>query len=224
MDLSYCVPLVNRIQDMINAPNLKAIFKPQGLPSLFEEISEFLKDHNKKVLRISLSNLPFEHNTREIIGNAIGRHLLEIGRKGKLSKRPVVLILDEAHQFLNQQIREQNEHFPLDSFGLIAKEGRKYSLTIVISTQRPRDIPEDVLSQVGIFLIHRLTNDYDLTVVERAAGTISKETMSVLPNLIPGESILLGVSIEQPILLKMHAPVHPPLSKGPDYQLYWRGA
>lgn len=222
LDMSYCVPLINRIQDMINAPNLRAIFNPKGLPSLFEEISSFLKDKSQRVLRISLSNLPFEHNTREIVANAIGRHLLEIARRGKLYTTPLVVILDEAHQFLNQYLREKNEHFPLDSFGLIAKEGRKYALSVVLSTQRPRDIPEDVLSQVGMFLIHRLTNDHDLSVVERAAGTISRDTMTLLPNLLPGESVLLGVGVDEPVLMRMHQPLNPPLSRGADYQKYWR--
>ncbi|MCW0470173.1 DUF853 family protein [Vibrio chagasii] len=41
------------------------------------------------------------------------------------------------------------------------KEGRKYSLNVVIATQRPRDIPEDVLSQIGSLIVHRLTNFHD---------------------------------------------------------------
>ncbi len=222
MDMAYCVSMINRIQDMINSPNLKAIFSPKGIPSLFEEISEFQKDPKQKVLRISLGNLPFEHSTREIIANAIGRHLLEMARKGKYSKKPLVVVLDEAHQFLNQHLKEKNEHYHLDSFGLIAKEGRKYALTIVISTQRPRDIPEDVLSQVGVFLIHRLTNDYDLNVIERAAGTITHETMKLIPSLVPGQAVYLGVNIDQPIVLKMNKPKNPPMSRGADYQKYWR--
>jgi DNA helicase HerA-like ATPase len=222
LDMAYCVSLINRIQDMINSPNLKAIFNPKGMPSLFEEISGFFKDPAQKVLRISLSNLPFEHNTREIVANAIGRHLLEMARRGKFSKKPTVVVLDEAHQFLNQYLKEKNEHYPLDSFGLIAKEGRKYALNIILSTQRPRDIPEDVLSQVGVYLIHRLTNEYDLNVVERAAGTISRDTMKTIPTLLPGEAVYLGVNIEQPVLLRVDSPKNPPLSRGPDYQKYWK--
>jgi uncharacterized protein len=222
IDLSYCVPMINRIQDMINAPNLAAIFRPKGLPSLFEEIANFLADPQSKVLRISLKNLPFEHHTREIIGNAIGRHLLDLARRSKFLKRPLLLFVDEAHQFLSKTLREQNEYFPLDAFGLIAKEGRKYSFNIVLSTQRPRDIPEDVLSQVGIFLIHRLTNEHDLGVVERASGTISRETMSRLPKLTPGQAILVGVNIDDPLLIKVAAPENKPDSRGPNYQEYWK--
>lgn len=224
MDMAYCVAMINRIQDMIHSPNLKAIFNPKGMNSIFEEISSFIKDPSQKVLRISIGNLPFEHHAREIVANAIGRHLLEMARRGRFTKKPMVVVLDEAHQFLNQYLKEKNEHFPLDAFGLIAKEGRKYALTITLATQRPRDIPEDVLSQVGVYLIHRLTNEYDLNVIERAAGTISRETMKIIPNLLPGEAVFLGVNIEKPIVLKMHRPINPPASRGPDYQRHWKNS
>lgn len=222
IDLSYCVPLVNRIQDMINSPNLAAIFRPKGIPSLFEELNNFLGDKEARVLRISLKYLPFEYNTREIVGNAIGRFLLEMARRGKFVENPILVALDEAHQFLTKALRDNNENFPLDAFGLIAKEGRKYALSIIISTQRPRDIPEDVLSQVGVFLIHRLTNDHDLGVIERASGAINHKTMEVVPRLVPGQCVLVGVGIDEALFIKMHTPRNRPESRGPNYQLYWK--
>lgn len=71
----------------------------------------------------------------------------------------------------------------LDAFELIAKEGRKYGLNICLSTQRPRDITEGVLSQMGTLVVHRLTNDRDREVVERACGEIDRSASSFLPNL-----------------------------------------
>ncbi|MFV9997102.1 MAG: hypothetical protein AB8W37_04425 [Arsenophonus endosymbiont of Dermacentor nuttalli] len=56
------------------------------------------------------------------------------------------VFIDEAHQFLNKKIGDELNRFELDVFGNIAKEGRKFGLNVVIATQRPRDIPEDVLS------------------------------------------------------------------------------
>jgi DNA helicase HerA-like ATPase len=58
---------------------------------------------------------------------------------------PLLVFIDEAHQFLNKRIGEETNRFELDAFGNIAKEGRKYGLNTIIATQRPRDIPEDVL-------------------------------------------------------------------------------
>ena len=221
-DLADCMLLVDRIQDMIHAPNFKCLFKPNGLPSIFSVIHEFLTSSNHKVLRISLEKLPFEHHTREIVGNAIGRHLLMRARNGGFKKKPLVLILDEAHQFLSKATRDSNLHFPLDSFGLIAKEGRKYGFTVCLSTQRPRDIPEDILSQMGTYLVHRMNNHLDLSIVERAAGNIDAETMNNIPYLLPGEAILMGAGMFKPIKVKITPPIRQPDSRGPDYQNHWQ--
>ena len=91
-----------------------------------------------------------------------------------------------------------------------------------LSTQRPRDIPEDILSQMGMYLVHRLTNHLDLGVIERASGVIDQSTMAMIPNLLPGEAILVGVNVQDPLTIKIDPPSRGPDSDGPDYQLYWR--
>jgi uncharacterized protein len=98
--------------------------------------------------------------------------LLGLARGARFRETPLVVFLDEAHQFLGRTIGDEYSSARLDSFGLIAKEGRKYGLTCVLATQRPRDIPEDVLSQLGTWFVHRLTNDKDRDAVERACGDL----------------------------------------------------
>ena len=83
--------------------------------------------------------------------------------------------------------------FRLESFGLIAKEGRKYGLLTVLSTQRPRDIPEDVLSQMGTFIVHRLINDRDRQTVENACGSLDTSAAAFLPILGQGEALVIGL-------------------------------
>ena len=109
----------------------------------------------------------------------------------------------------------------LDAFDLIAKEGRKYGLTICIATQRPRDIPEGVLSQMGTLIVHRLINDRDREVVERASGEIDRSAAEFLPTLAPGQAVIIGVDFPIPLTVQMTAPSAPPDSRGPDFQRYW---
>lgn len=109
----------------------------------------------------------------------------------------------------------------MDAFELIAKEGRKYSLNICLATQRPRDIPEGVLSQMGTLIVHRLTNDRDRDVVERACGEIDKSASAFLPNLEPGEAALIGVDLAIPLTVQINQPVRRPDSRGPDFQQAW---
>lgn len=222
-DLSMCTSLQMRIENMIEDISFACLFKPEGKQDFTNEIDVFLKDDKKKVLRVALQNIPFSYNAREIVANAIGRHLLDLARKGEFKINPLLVFVDEAHQFLDKSLGDEFTRIKLDSFGLIAKEGRKYGLNICISTQRPRDIPEDVLSQMGTLIVHRLVNDNDRRVVERASGEIDRMSSEFLPSLGPGEAILVGVDFPIPVVIKMKKPPeeHRPDSEGPKYNKSW---
>lgn len=105
---------------------------------------------------------------------------------------------------------------------MIAKEGRKYGLNICLTTQRPRDITEGVLSQIGTLLVHRLTNDRDRDVVERACGEIDKSAASFLPSLKQGEVALVGVDFPIPMTIQIAQPTYPPESDSPGYRNVWK--
>jgi DNA helicase HerA-like ATPase len=219
---SYCVTLITRIEDMLQSSELACVFQPFGKTSIFDELQRFLVDPNNRVLRISLRHLPFAHNAREIVANAIGRYLLALARAGQFRERPLLIFLDEAHQFLDKTLGDENTRYLLDSFELIAKEGRKFSLNICIATQRPRDIPEGVLSQMGTLIVHRLTNDRDREVVERASGEIDRSAAAFLPILAEGQAVIIGVDFPIPLTIQITKPDREPDSRGPDYQKDWR--
>jgi hypothetical protein len=210
------------MNDILGADELRCIFFPSEKPSIFEVITKFLSDDNVSVLRVSFEFLPSLHRTREIVANALGRFLLARGRRGEFRKRPLVVLLDEAHQALNSKLSDLSTDFPLEAFNIIAKEGRKYALTLCLATQRPRDIPDDVMSQVGTFVAHRLVNDQDRATIERASGTCNQNLLAHLPSLGPGEAFILGIDFSTPLRVRMISPTNPPFSRGPDYQGLWK--
>ena len=220
-DLAYCTSLISRIEAEVASDAMACVFKPAGLVSLPRVIQDFLNDKKKNVLRVCLEQLPFEHNTRELVTNAIGRFLLRRARKGAFRECPLVVMLDEAHQFLDKSVGDEYNKTSLDSFGLIAKEGRKYGLTSVLATQRPRDIPEDVLSQMGMFIVHRLINERDRAVVEKACGNLDHSAAMFLPTLGQGEAILVGIDSPMPLPVRIRPPIYAPQSRGPDYAKHW---
>ena len=107
---------------------------------------------------------------REIVVNTIGRHLLTSARAHRFQPTPLVVALDEAHQFFGQSVADEFVAASFDSFELVAKEGRKYGLVVCMATQRPGDLPAAVLSQAGMLLVHRLTERRDRERVEHAAS------------------------------------------------------
>lgn len=224
-DVGHCLNLISRMKAYASNTNLKWMIDVDSnlktLPNLIDEFCS--SSHKSNVIRLDLSEVPFEANSREILVNAIGRKLLSVARKGKIShEAPLLVFIDEAHQFLNKRIGEETNRFELDAFGNIAKEGRKYGLNTIIATQRPRDIPEDVLSQIGTLIVHRLTNQLDQEIVKKAVGAIDQRSASFLPVLGQGEALLLGVDFPFPMTVKMKKPVNVPTSKSASFSISWR--
>ena len=221
-DQASCLPLITRIEDIIKSEALAPVFQPGDKPSLFKVLDYFIKKDASRVLRISLEHLSFQHGAREIVANATGRFLLNMARQGAFRRRPILTIVDEAHHFLKESHDDESRIFPLDSFAIIAKEGRKYAFNICLATQRPRDIPEGVLSQMGTMIVHRLINHHDRSVVERASAEIDRSSLEMLPALAPGQAVLLGVDFPVPLAVQVSSPDCRPESRGPDYQKYWK--
>lgn len=219
-NFSHCLSLVARISCVLASPAFKCVFNSDNDPSLTNKIDCFING-NEKLLRIDLSGIAYEFNAREIIANVIGRHFLKKARAGKFQQRPTVVMVDEAHNFLGRHIGSEDYAANLDAFELIAKEGRKYGLNICLASQRPRDITEGVLSQMGTMIVHRLTNDRDREVVERACGDIERTASAFLPNLRPGEGAIIGTDFPIPLTIQIHEPSTKPSSDGPKYQEHW---
>jgi hypothetical protein len=219
---SQCTSLIGRLESYLNAPEFAPVLRPGSAPSVFDIIDTWLGEDDSPVLRISLRHLAFTSDVREIVANGLGRHLLSLARRGRFAAAPLVVCLDEAHQFVNRWLGDEYSRYPLDAFDLIAKEGRKYSLSLCLATQRPRDIPDAVLGQMGTLLVHRLTNDGDRQVVERAAGDIDRSAAAFLPSLSPGQALLLGVDYPIPLVIAVTPPTAKPDSRGPDFQSHWR--
>ena len=223
-DFGHCLNLISRVESMSINPNLKWMLDVEpslrNIPDIIESLCNSTKG---RLLRLVLSDVPFEANAREILVNAIGRKLLACARQGMVSyDKPLLVFIDEAHQFLNKKIGDETSLFSLDAFGDIAKEGRKYGLNVVIATQRPRDIPEDVLSQIGTLIVHRLTNDKDQDIVRRSVGSIDQRSASFLPVLGQGEALLLGVDFPFPMTVKMKMPKAQPKSQSANFSKAWQ--
>lgn len=218
-NFSHCLSLVARINGVLTSPAFKCVFTSTD-QQLTQRIDGFIGS-GRKLLRICLSGIAYEFNAREIIANVVGRYLLTKARNRDFLKHPVVLIVDEAHNFLGRQIGADDYTARLDAFELIAKEGRKYGLNICLATQRPRDITEGVLSQMGTLIVHRLTNDRDREVVERACGEIDRSASAFLPNLRPGEAAIIGADFPIPLTIQIRKPEMKPKSDGPNFQKHW---
>lgn len=220
-DLGMCFSLITRINTLTKNSNFIDIFGVNDLPT---DTSNFINIYNsfvagnssKNVLIIGLDKIPTEHNLKAIVINAFGRFLLEQALEKKFKERPIITFLDEAHLFLNQQIKDEYSiEIQLNSFERIAKECRKYGLFLALATQMPRDIPVGILSQFGTFIVHRLINQRDREIIEFACSEATKSSLSFLPTLTPGQALITGVDFPMPIILQIEKPEIEPDSDTP---------
>jgi hypothetical protein len=203
----YVSSLISRISTRINRTTTEKIFnfkkKIDGNKDIVKVIEDFHLNDSLSILNINLSNVAFEEKMREILIDCIGRQLLNYARDGKFIQKPTIVFLDEAHQFLNKKIKDDFFEMDLSSFGSIAKECRKHGLFLCLSTQRPRDIPDDVLSQMGTLIAHRLINGFDRDAIEKASPEASKYLLKFLPSLGKGEALIVGTDFPMPLHIKV---------------------
>lgn len=116
------------------------------------------------------------------------------------------IIIDEAHNILSyDSTRESQEwkDFRLETFEEIIKEGRKFGVFLTIASQRPSDISATIISQLHNYLIHRLINNRDLEMVERAIAYLDKISIESLPILPAGACVLSGIIADLPLILQV---------------------
>ncbi|MCZ6855211.1 MAG: DUF87 domain-containing protein [Gammaproteobacteria bacterium] len=140
-------------------------------------------------------------------------------------RTPFVFVCDEAHLYL--PVREDADAVAkqaLYSFERIAKEGRKYGVSLLVVSQRrqrPSDVSRTILSQCNNSLILRLTNDQDQNVVRRLMPDSLAGVLDGLPLLDTGEALLLGDAILLPARIKLKFPSIEPLSQTRNFWQEW---
>ena len=145
---------------------------------------------------------------RKIVPLIICRKLYNEKKESKKSllESSLHIIVDEAHNILsNTSIRESEEwkDYRLECFEEIIKEGRKFGTFLTISSQRPSDISDTIISQLHNYFIHRLVNEEDLRKIYRTIAFSDKSTNDMIPILPAGGCVFAGLASNFPILARI---------------------
>ncbi len=136
---------------------------------------------------------------------------------------PVLLVCEEAHRYVP---RDENIGFAPTrrAIAAIAKEGRKYGISLGLITQRPSEISESILSQCGTLFALRMSNDKDQTFIKHAMPEGSDGFLKILPTLRTQECVVLGEGVELPMRVKLDdlPPDRRPRSDTADFATAWR--
>ncbi len=224
--------LVARIRMFLSDPRMQSIISDGGTITLESWLENYIGNNradNGCVTVIDLSLVPTE--IIYIVTAVIARMIFEaLQRYIKLNKSalPTVLVMEEAHTFIKRYKDEENHDAAsvcCQVFERIAREGRKFGLGLVISSQRPSELSPTVLSQCNSFLLHRITNDRDQELVHKLVPDNLRGLLRELPSLPSQTAILLGWATELPVLVKMRdlPKSQQPRSDDPDFWNVWVG-
>lgn len=218
---------VFRFKEKINNNRLKFLFYTDLKDITFEEvIRQFISyrdDKKSNVTLIDLSGIPFD--VLSITVSLISRVLFEYGyymkrRYGKVDT-PLLLVYEEAHKYAPKSSLAKYRA-STTSIERIAKEGRKYGVTLAIVSQRPSEVSETIFSQCNSFIAMRLTNPDDQNYVKKLLPDTLGNITEVLPSLQCGEGLLIGESVIIPCIVKIDECTNMPSSNNINYLEEWK--
>lgn len=190
---------------------------------LAKQIVNLLAPANEKpgIKVVDFSEVPSD--VLPVVTGVFARMLYDVQFWMQPEKRtPFVFVCDEAHLYLPvRDDADAVEKQALYSFERIAKEGRKYGVSLLVVSQRPSDVSRTILSQCNNFLILRLTNDQDQNVVRHLMPDSMAGVLDGLPLLDTGEAVLLGDAILLPARIKLKFPTIEPLSQTRNFWQEW---
>ncbi len=143
----------------------------------------------------------------------------------RTERRPIALICDEAHLYLpNRAAADASEARALAHFERIAKEGRKYGISLLIVSQRPSELSTTVMSQCNNVVAHRLANQVDKSAVSNLLPENLGSIQDLFPTLGVGEAIVIGDSCLLPSRIRIQEPEYKPNSESIRFWDEWSSA
>lgn len=225
-----------RLRAKVTDKRLDFLFGKKTKEITFEEVLKQLMGYGNEektnVTIIDLSSVPFE--VLSITVSLISRLIFEYGYYYKRYRCnidkdeninndiPFLLVYEEAHKYVpkSELTKYRSSQKAIER---IAKEGRKYGITLMLASQRPSEISETIFSQCNNFIAMRLTNPNDQGYVKRLLPDTLGNLIEKLPSLSAGEALLIGEAIVMPSVVRIdECKDNKPSSNDIPYWYLWK--
>jgi uncharacterized protein DUF87 len=175
---------------------------------------------NHQVTILDLSELASEvlENVTALLGRLIFEFMQRNPRRGEF---PVVLVLEEAHHYISSHVTSERQQRAREVFEKIAKEGRKFGLSLVVASQRPSELSRTVLAQCNSFIVHRIQNPDDQEYFKSVISGINRELLGQLPSLAQQQALVLGDCVTLPLQVRINDIEPTPHSYDPRFFGIW---
>ena len=225
---------VSRLETKLGDKRLRFLLhpsKPDGSQFKTEDFEEIMKQflgylNKANVTIVDLSGIPFE--VLSITVSLVSRLIFDFcfhysklrHEQDALNDTPVMIVCEEAHNYIPQR-DDVAYRASRKSLERVAKEGRKYGLSLMVVSQRPSEVSETIFAQCNNFIALRLTNNADQNYVKRLFPDNSSGITDILPNLAPGECVIVGDAVLLPAVVQMPLPQPEPHSRSVRVHKEW---
>lgn len=179
----YVAPMLNRLQQLVDDERFDNVIKAES-----SNLEELLSGDYEVII----FEIDFDRDVLDVIMFLFCKVLYRYAEKNNTeTKRNIVLVLEEAHRYINE---DEADEYKLGNYYIerIAREGRKYSLSLIVSSQRPSELSKTVLSQCNSFIIHRITNRADLEFITKLLTIDDKDLLNIIPGLERQYAVITG--------------------------------
>ncbi len=214
-----------RMQSRFNDVRYDFLLKPKkrnNSESMADLLRQFIGLGRKKanITVVDLSSVPTD--VRPAVSAQVGRLAYEFNYwNPKRREFPITLICEEAHAYIPREKGGQFEGTK-KMMERIAKEGRKYGVSIGVVSQRPTELSETMLSQCSSFICLRTTNPDDQNYIRGLVPEAEGDLTDILTSLGRGEALVLGEAAPLPTRVQIYRPDPAPKSNDVDYYTSWR--
>jgi hypothetical protein len=225
---------VSRLENKINDSRLNFLLGEKSKTISFNDTLKQLiayGENKSNITILDLSGVPFD--VLSITVSLISRVLFEYGyyyKRFRCDRNPtesvnndipLLLVYEEAHKYVpNNDLAKYRAS--KESIERIAKEGRKYGVTLLLASQRPSEISETIFSQCNNFLALRLTNPNDQNYVKRLLPDSLGNIVEKMPSLQAGECLLIGDAVVIPSIVQVEECNPSPSSNDIPYYQLWK--
>ncbi len=214
-----------RFQALFNDARYDFLFRPTkrvNSASLEDLLRDFvgLGDVRRQITVIDLSPVPAD--IRPLVSAQIGRLAFEFNFWNPQRREfPLLLVCEEAHQYIPRNSDHQHQG-TRKQMERIAKEGRKYGVSLCVVSQRPSELSETLLSQCSNFVCMRMTNPDDQDYVRRMMPEGEQGLAATLSSLRRGEALMIGEAAPLPTRIQVYRPDPTPASSDISVAEKWR--
>ncbi len=219
----YCSSLMTRYKSIKERDDFNFLTKGDFEHDVDTYLMQFLGiESQKKKSQIVIIDLNSANDEMvEVISCVLSRLIFEKLREAKdRNKFPVNLVLEEAHRYIS---KDAGKVFGNANriFERIAKEGRKYGMFLLVSSQRPSELSKTVLSQCSNFIVHRIQNPEDLSHIRQITPHISETILRRMPSIPTQHALIFGHAVNLPTTFKVNEADPKPKSDNNEISKNW---